>query len=71
MKKLLFVYNPRAGKEMLKPRLSDVLDIFVKAGYEVTVHPTQAYRDAYYQIDQGIRSRQIRPDCVQRWRWNH
>ena len=48
MKKLLFVYNPRAGKEML--RLSDVLDIFVKAGYEVTVHPTQAYRDAYYQI---------------------
>lgn len=50
MKKLLFVYNPRAGKEMIKPRLSDVLDIFVKAGYEVTVHPTQAYRDAYYQI---------------------
>ena len=50
MKKLLFVYNPRAGKEMLKPRLSDVLEIFVKAGYEVTVHPTQAYRDAYYQI---------------------
>ena len=50
MKKLLFVYNPRAGKEMLKPRFSDVLDIFVKAGYEVTVHPTQAYRDAYYQI---------------------
>ena len=50
MKKLLFVYNPRAGKEMLKPRLSDVLDIFVKAGYEVTVHPTQAYRDACYQI---------------------
>lgn len=50
MKKLLFVYNPRAGKEMLKPRLSDVLDIFVKAGYEATVHPTQAYRDAYYQI---------------------
>ena len=50
MKKLLFVYNPRAGKEMLKPRLSDVLDIFVKAGYEVTVHPPQAYRDAYYQI---------------------
>ena len=37
-------------KRDVKPRLSDVLDIFVKAGYEVTVHPTQAYRDAYYQI---------------------
>ena len=42
MKKLLFVYNPRAGKKKLKPRLSDVLDIFVKTGYEVTEHPTQA-----------------------------
>ena len=50
MKKLLIVYTPRAGKEMLNPKLADVIDIFVKAGYEVTVHPTQAYRDAYYQI---------------------
>ena len=50
MKRLLFIYNPHAGKELLKPKLADVIDIFVKAGYEVTVHPTQAYRDAYYQI---------------------
>ena len=33
MKKMLFIYNPNAGKGVLKPRLSDVLDIFVKAGY--------------------------------------
>lgn len=46
MKKLLFIYNPNAGTGMLKPRLSDVLDIFVKAGYEVTVYPTQKYHDA-------------------------
>ena len=31
---------------MLKPKLSDVLDIFVKGGYEVTVYPTQRYHDA-------------------------
>ena len=37
MKKLLFIYNPNAGKGLLKPRLSDIFDIFVKAGYEVTV----------------------------------
>ena len=37
MKKLLFIYNPNAGKGLLKPKLSDILDIFVKAGYEVTV----------------------------------
>ncbi len=46
MKKLLFIYNPRAGRAQLKTQLSDVVDIFVKAGYEVTVYPTQAYRDA-------------------------
>lgn len=50
MKRLLFIYNPRAGKELLKPKLSDVIDIFVKAGYEVTVYPTQAHRDAYEKV---------------------
>lgn len=50
MKKMLFVYNPNAGKGLLKPRLSDVLDIFVKAGYEVVVYPTQCYRDAYHKV---------------------
>lgn len=46
MKKLLFIYNPLSGVGQLKAKLSDVLDIFVKAGYEVTVHPTQKYHDA-------------------------
>lgn len=50
MKKMLFVYNPNAGKGLLKPRLADVLDIFVKAGYEVVVYPTQCYQDAYRKI---------------------
>ncbi len=50
MKRLLFVYNPRAGKELLKPKISDIVDIFVKAGYEVVIYPTQAYRDAYKKI---------------------
>ena len=50
MKKLLFIYNPNAGKGLLKPRLSDIFDIFVKAGYEVTVYPTQKYRDGYRKV---------------------
>ena len=29
MKKLLFVYNPHAGKGLLKPKVSDIIDIFV------------------------------------------
>lgn len=50
MKRVLFIYNPNAGKELLKPKLSDVLDIIVKAGYEVVVYPTQSYRDAYKKV---------------------
>lgn len=50
MKKLLFIYNPNAGKELLKPQLADVIDIFVKAGYEVTAYPTQSYKDAYKKV---------------------
>lgn len=45
-KKLLFVYNPKAGKAKIKSRLADVLDIFARAGYEMTVCPTQKSGDA-------------------------
>lgn len=50
MRRLLFVYNPHAGKGLLKTKLSEIVDIFVKAGYEVVIYPTQAYRDAYRKI---------------------
>ena len=50
MKRLLFVYNPCAGKGLLKPKLSDIVDIFVKAGYEVVIYPTQCYQDAYKKV---------------------
>ena len=45
-KKMLFIYNPRAGKAQIKNHLVDILDIFVKGGYEVTVYPTQSQGDA-------------------------
>lgn len=45
-KKLLFIYNPRAGKGKIRNSLIDILDIFTKAGYEVTVHPTQCAGEA-------------------------
>ena len=50
MKKALFIYNPNSGKELLKPKLSDVVDTIVKGGYEVTVYPTQMYKDAYRKV---------------------
>ena len=44
-KKMLFIYNPRAGKAQIRSNLLDIIDIFVKAGYEVTAYPTQARGD--------------------------
>ena len=46
MKKLLFIYNPRAGKAQIRSNLLDIIDTFVKAGYEVTAYPTQGPGDA-------------------------
>ena len=52
MKKMLFIYNPNAGTGVLKPKLSDALDIFTKSGYAVTVHPTQKPHDAVEKIQE-------------------
>lgn len=50
MKRVLFIYNPNAGKGLVKPKLSDILDIIVKAGFEVTIYPTQSYKDGYHKV---------------------
>lgn len=50
MKKLLFVFNPHSGKGQLKSCLMDIVDLFTKAGYQVTLRPTQARLDAYDYI---------------------
>ena len=46
MKKLLFIFNPYSGKAQIKNKLLQIVDIMVKAGYEVTIYPTQARADA-------------------------
>lgn len=46
MKKMLFIFNPRSGKAQIKSRLMDILDIFTKADYEISVHVTQRPNDA-------------------------
>lgn len=50
MKKLLFVYNPHSGKGLIKNKLCEILDIFAKAGYEMTVCPTQHAMDGYDKV---------------------
>ena len=45
-KKALFILNPHSGKGLIKNHLLEILDILVKADYEVTVYPTQSRGDA-------------------------
>lgn len=45
MKKLMFIFNPRSGKEQIRGQLMGILDIFTKAGYDIHVHVTQSQRD--------------------------
>ncbi len=44
--KMLFVYNPKAGKSRIRTKLSDILEIFTRGGYELTVCPTRGRGDA-------------------------
>lgn len=45
-KRALFILNPHSGKGLIKNHLLEITDILVKAGYEVTIHPTQCRGDA-------------------------
>lgn len=46
-KKMLFIFNPFSGKAQIKSKLFEIIDVFVKGGYEVIVHPTQAVGDGF------------------------
>lgn len=46
MKKLLFIYNPHAGKGRVRGKLTGILNAFTRAGCLVTAYPTQGPEDA-------------------------
>ena len=46
MKDMLFLINPRSGREQIKSQLLEILDVFSKAGYLPRVHITQGPEDA-------------------------
>lgn len=48
--KLLFIFNPHAGKGQIKNHLVDIVDQMVKAGFEVTIYSTQAQADATRKV---------------------
>lgn len=44
--RLLFIYNPNAGKAKVKEKLSDIIGVFAENGYEVIAMPTAKRGDA-------------------------
>lgn len=50
-KRLLFVFNPHSGKAQIKNQLLDIVDVMIKAEYEVTIYPTQAPGDAIHKVE--------------------
>lgn len=49
-KSLLFVYNAHSGKGLIREHLLDIVDTMTKAGYDVTIYPTQTRGDATRQV---------------------
>lgn len=45
MKRLLFIYNPKSGKAKIRALLADIIEIFDRAGYSITIHPTRRKGD--------------------------
>lgn len=45
-KKLLFIYNSHAGKGKIRNALVDILDVFARKDYDITVSPTMNPGDA-------------------------
>lgn len=50
MKRLLFIFNPWSGKAHVKDHLFEIANEFSKAGYLVTVYPTQREKDCYEYV---------------------
>lgn len=60
MLNLLLIYNPKSGRGQIKQNLADIIDSFIKAGYIITIHSTQAREDAKdYVIKYGEKYRLI------------
>ncbi len=50
-KRLLFIFNPYSGKAQVKNQLFDIVDVMVKADYEVTIYPTQRTGDGEEKVE--------------------
>lgn len=52
---MLFIINPIAGKSQIKNSLLQILDVFTRKDYEITVYPTQSQGDARKTIKKNAK----------------
>ena len=52
MKKLLFLINPVSGKQALEDDLMEVIDVFDRADFEVTIHLTRGIDDLTKTVEE-------------------
>jgi len=45
-KKLFMIMNPCSGKRLANKHLSEIIGVFNRGGYEVSVYMTEARKDA-------------------------
>ena len=50
-KRLLFIYNPNAGKGVIPKHLDEVTEVFEKAGYDVGLYRTRGQRDGTQKVE--------------------
>jgi YegS/Rv2252/BmrU family lipid kinase len=48
--KILFIFNPRSGTGAIKNSLVEIVDVMIKAGFEVEIYTTQGKEDATRKI---------------------
>lgn len=45
-KKMLFIFNPHAGKSQIRTKLMDIVNLFIQADFDIQIYATQGRADA-------------------------
>lgn len=54
MKRARLIYNPSSGREIVRRRLPDILDLLESAGYETSCHATRGENDATVEAARAV-----------------
>lgn len=54
--KVLFIFNPYSGKGLIRNDLLEIVDIMVKASYDVTIYTTQSQGDAIQKVEKEAKN---------------